>query len=391
MSEPNQSQTTIQSKIPKQQMPPQTQTNEDHPTQQIEGVTIQPMTHETIQPNDLHKESEFTTTMKILDHQMERVNELIKDFDVIRSETHEPIRFESNDLESRVEIHSLVKPSSFEIKYQTQTNKIIQDTKPQSMTNTTMRQRPQYRQKNLDHMPSGKTQIMIQKQTNIQPNDEQNFPRPKPMHLEPIPTLVEPRKLDKESGFEFLDPNMFNELQEDIEKLKSEVRKMPVKSSMPLERIKPSDPINESEAPLENQHQETVRPTFEIQRGSPYIGPTISLEKTLEEEPQSHDVLTSEPHRSNTFRRSNDNDIIRPILGDEHNFHNEVESSPVLALIKTHLNARLRLQSILKGLPCPPLTNPIIISRDHIEYFEKKQIPRVESPSQASTPINSLE
>ena len=52
---------------------------------------------------------------------------------------------------------------------------------------------------------------MIQKQTNIQPNDEQNFLRPKPTHPEPIPTPTKKRKVDKESGFEFLDPNMFNE------------------------------------------------------------------------------------------------------------------------------------------------------------------------------------
>ncbi|XXG53551.1 hypothetical protein AAC387_Pa03g1634 [Persea americana] len=102
---------------------------------------------------------------------------------------------------------------------------------------------------------------MIRRQTNRQPNDEQDYPRPKPTHPGPILTPVKPRKNDKESGFEFVDLNMFNELQEDIEKLKSEVRKMPIRSSMPLERIKPSNPINKSEAPLENQHQETVRPT----------------------------------------------------------------------------------------------------------------------------------
>ena len=209
------------------------------------------------------------TTMKILDHQMDRVDELIKDFDVIRIETHEPVRFELNDLESSVETHRLDKPSPFEIKYETHTNKIIQDPESQSKTNTTKRHRPRYKRKNLNPRPSCKTQIMIQRQTNMQPNDEQDFPKPKPIHLDPIPTPAKPRKVDKESGFEFLDTNMFNELQEDIEKLKSEVRKMPIRSSMPLERIKPYESIIETKAPPKNQHQETVRPTIEIQRGTP--------------------------------------------------------------------------------------------------------------------------
>ena len=41
---------------------------------------IQLKAHETVQPNDPHEESEFMTTMKILDHQMDRVDELIKKF-----------------------------------------------------------------------------------------------------------------------------------------------------------------------------------------------------------------------------------------------------------------------------------------------------------------------
>ena len=75
-------------------MPPQTQPNVDHPTPQIKDIMIQPKTHETIQPNDPHEESEFMTTMKILDRQMERVDKLIKNFDVIRFEKHEPVRLE---------------------------------------------------------------------------------------------------------------------------------------------------------------------------------------------------------------------------------------------------------------------------------------------------------
>ena len=141
---------------------------------------------------------------------------------------------------------------------------------------------------------------------------------------------------------------MFNELQEDIEKLKSEVRKMPIRSSMPLEWVNPSDPINESEAPPESQYQEIVRPTIEIQQGIPQLDPNHSLEKTLKKEPQSHDVLTSEPNGTNLLRRSKDIDVFKLMLGDKHDFHNEIEPNPILTLIKAHLNARLRLQSILK-------------------------------------------
>ena len=78
--------------------------------------------------------------------------------------------------------------------------------------------------------------------------------------------------------------------------------------------------------------------------------------------------------------------MIESILKDKHNFHNEIDSNPLLALMKAHLNARLRLQRILRGLPCPPLTNPIIMSQDHMEYFEKRQLPRVDQ-----TPILHLE
>ena len=150
---------------------------------------------------------------------------------------------------------------------------------------------------------------------------------------------------------------------------------------MPLERVTPSDPINESEAPPENQYQEIVRPTIEIQQGIPQLDSNHSLEKTLKKEPQSHDVLTSEPNGTNLLRRSKDNGMIESILEDKHNFHNEIEHNHVLALIKAHLNVRLRLQSILKGLPCPPLTNPIIMSQDYIENFEKRQLPKADSTS----------
>ena len=91
MNELDQSQETIQSETLKPQTLAQAQKNKGRSTQQIKDVMIQPKTHETIQPNDLHEEFEFTTTMKILDHQMERVDELIKDFHVITFETHEPI------------------------------------------------------------------------------------------------------------------------------------------------------------------------------------------------------------------------------------------------------------------------------------------------------------
>ena len=149
---------------------------------------------------------------------------------------------------------------------------------------------------------------------------------------------------------------------------------MPTGSSMSLERIKPSDPINESNTPPKNQHHETVRPYTETQQGSPLIDPTYPLEKSIEKAPQLLDVLTNGPNGTNPFRRSKDNGMIESILEDKHNFHNEIDPNPVLALIKAHLNARLRLQSILKGLPCRPLTNPIIMSQDYIEYFEKRQL-----------------
>ena len=179
---------------------------------------------------------------------------------------------------------------------------------------------------------------------------------------------------------------MFSELQIDIEKLKYEIRKKSILSSMPLERVNPSDSINESNTPPKNQHQELVRSCTEIQQGSPLIHPTYPLEKAIEKAPQLLDVLTNEPNGTNPLRRSKDNDMIESILEDKHNFHNEIEHNHVLALIKAHLNARLRLQSILKGLPCPPLTNPIIMSQDYIEYFEKRQLPKVDS-----TPILHLE
>ena len=94
------------------------------------------------------------------------------------------------------------------------------------------------------------------------------------MHPKPILTLAKPKKVHKEIGFEFLDPNTFNELQKDIEKLKSKVTKMLIRSSMPLERIKPSDPINESNTPPKNQRPGIIRPCTETEQGSPLIDPT---------------------------------------------------------------------------------------------------------------------
>ena len=76
---------------------------------------------------------------------------------------------------------------------------------------------------------------MIQRQINMQANDEQNFPKLKPTHPEPIPIPVEPKKIEKESEVEFLGPYMLSELQINIEKLKYEVRKKSILSRMPLE------------------------------------------------------------------------------------------------------------------------------------------------------------
>ena len=65
-------------------------------------------------------------------------------------------------------------------------------------------------------------------------------------------------------------------------------------------------------------------------------------------------TLGPSPIGTNPLRRSKDNGMIESILKDKHNFHNEIDSNPLLALMKAHLNARLRLQRILRGLPCRP-------------------------------------